>query len=185
MVLKQAEHMEVFDREDRWRRHFSFSHLYTGLGYPGISSFIGLRPESEEDPEPVPQEKKSELRELFLWLYGSKGEDRRPVIQSQNPDLRHLDAVVANRSAVAALRAGSELSYSFEISRPSPNVFEESLHAAKRYLEKARSLLTTGYDDSEQLLRVADEVANLADDLYSEMLRKRNPGKRRRAAKTD
>ena len=185
MVLKQAEHMEVFDREDRWRRHFSFSHLYTGLGYPGISSFIGLRPESEEDLEPVPRGKKVELRELFIWLYGSKGEDKPPVIQSQNPDLRRLDAVVANRSAIAAFRAGSELSYAFEISRPSPNVFEESLHAAKRNLEKARSLLTTGYDDSRQLLRVAEEVADLADDLYSEMLRKRNPGKRRRAAKTN
>ena len=53
MVIEQAERMEVFRREDRWHNHFSFSHLYTGIGYDGISAFIGLRPETDEDPEPV------------------------------------------------------------------------------------------------------------------------------------
>ena len=181
-VIEQAEQMRVFIRDDRWRRHFSFSHLYTGLDYPGISSFIGLRSESDESQEPVPKDKKEELRELCLWLYGSKKGERPPVIESQNPDLRHLDAVVANREAVAALRAGSELSRAFEISRPSSNVFEESLHAAKRNLEKAHSLLSTGYDSSEQLLAIAYDVWTLAEDLYLEMDRKRNPPRNRRTA---
>ena len=181
MVIEQAERWKVFDREDRSRRHFSFSHLYTGLDYTGISEFIGLSPEADDDPEPVPVEKKDELGELCRWLYGSKKEEVRPVVQSQNPDLRRLDGVVANREAVAALRAGTELSYSFEISRPSSNVFEESLHAAKRNLEKAHSLLSTGYDGSQQLLTVADDVADLAHDLYSEMERKSSPRRRRRA----
>ncbi len=182
MVVEQAERMKVFNRDDRWYNHFSFSHLYTGIGYDGISNFIGLRPEAEESEEPVSLEKKEELRELLLWLYGSKREDTRPVIQSQNPDLRDLNAVLANRESVAALRAGSQLTYALEISRPSSNVFEESLHAAKRNLEKAHSLLSTGYDGSEQLLTTANDVATLADDLYEEMERKRRPRRARRAA---
>ena len=121
----------------------------------------------------------------MLWLYGSKRAKTRPVIQAQNPDLRRLDAVVANRAAVAALRSGSELSVAFEISRPSTNVFEESLYAAKRELEKARSLLTTGYDGSPQLLAVAGDVADIADDLYREMESKSRPRRRRRTAKAD
>ena len=52
MVIEQAERMKVFNREDRYNRHFSFSHLYTGLGYDGIASFIGLHPEGEENVEP-------------------------------------------------------------------------------------------------------------------------------------
>ena len=183
MVIEQAERMKVFDPDDRYNRHFSFSHLYTGIGYDGIASFIGLRPETEENAEPVPIENKNELRELLLWLYGSKREDTRPVIRSQNPDLGHLDKVVSNREAVAALRSGSELTRAVEISRPTSNVFEESLHAAKRDLEKARSLLSTGYDGSEQLLTVADDVAELASDLYEEMYQKRSPRRDRRAAK--
>ncbi len=182
MVIEQAEQMKAFDREDRYNRHFSFSHLYTGISYDGIASFIGLLPDMEEGEEPVPLEKKNELRELCLWLYGSKRDDIRPVIRSQNPDLRNLDAVLTNREAVAALRAGSELTRAFEISRPSSTVFEESLHAAKRNLEKAHSLLSTAYDGSEQLIRIAGDVTDLAYDLYEEMERKRNPRPRKRTS---
>ena len=183
MVIEQAERMDVFDRDNRWRRHFSFSHLYAGLDYAGISAFIGLRPEGDEENEPVPEDNKEQLRELFLWLYGSKKEDIRPALRTQNPDLRRLDAVVANREAIAALRAGNELSVAFEISRPVSNVFEESLHSAKRDLEKARGLASTAYDGSEHLLRVAEEVATIADDLWADMDRMSRPRGRRRREK--
>ena len=183
MVVEQAERMDAFHREGRYHKQFYFSHLYTGIDYDGIASFIGLQDESEESEDPVPVDKKDELRDLCLWLYGSKKQDIRPVIRSQNPDLRNLDAVVANREAIAALRAGTELSRSFEISRPSGTVFEESLHAAKRNLEKARGLVSTGYDGSEQLLTVADDVAQLASDLYNEMYEKRSPRRERRSAR--
>ena len=107
----------------------------------------------------------------------------RPVIRSQNPDLRNLDAVVVNRSAVAALRAGIDLSRAYEMSRPSGTVFEESLHASKRELEKSKSLVSTGYDGSEPLLTVADDVAELASDLYDEMYKKNSPRRNRRSAR--
>ena len=175
MVIEQAERLKVFAREDRWRSHFSFSHIYTGLQYPGISSFISLRPESEGSEEPVPTQKKDELGELCLWMYGSKKADRQPVIQSQNPHLRQLDAVVRNKEALAALRRGDSLAYAYEASRPSSTVFVESLMASKHTLQKARGLLSSGYDGSEELLRTAGTVATLADDLYQEMDRKCNP----------
>ena len=185
MVLEQADRMNAFDREDRYHKHFSFSHLYTGIGRSGIASFIGLRPETEENEEPVPIEKKNELSDLCLWLYGSKREDKRPVIRSQNPDLGQLDAVVANREAVAALRAGTELSIAYDISKPSSTVFEDSLHTSKRELQKARGLVSTGYDGSKQLLSVAYDVAELADDLYREMNEKYSPRREDRAPRGD
>lgn len=182
MVIEQAERIAVFSREDRWYNHFSFSHLYTGIGYKGISDFIGLRTEADEEEEPVPISRQRELGELCLWMYGSKRENTPPVVQRQNPHLRQLEAVVANREALAALRDGYSLEIAFETSRPSTNVFEESLHAARRNLEKARALLSTGYDGSDELLRAAGTVANLADDLYEEMDRKRNPSRKKRVA---
>lgn len=185
VVIEQAESMKVFRREDRWPNHFYFSHLYTGIGYDGISTFIGLRPETEENQEPVPVRKEKELGELCLWMYGSKKEEMPPVIQRQNPHLRQLNEVLKNREALAALRDGAGLDYAFETSRPSSTVFEESLLTSKRNLERARSLLSTGYDGSEELLRRADEVAILADDLYREIVRKRNPDRQRRTAEAD
>ena len=185
MVIEQAEQLQVFSRDDRWRNHFSFSHLYTGLDYDGISTFIGLRPETEEDQAPVPLDKKGELGELCLLMYGSKKDQTPPVVQTQNPHLRQLDAVLSNREALAALRGGSDLGYAFEASRPSSTVFEESLLASKRNLEKAHSLLSTGYDSSKELLRITGTIADLAYDLYEEMDRKLNPKRKKRTAESD
>jgi len=183
MVLEQAERAKVYDREDRFRQRLAFSHLYTGLDYEGIGSFLNIAPKEKETDQPVPKNKLKELGELCVWLYGSKKEKQVPVVESQNPDLRQLNAVVANRESVAALRAGVGLAKAFEMSRPPTAVFEEALLAAKRELMTARSNLTTGYDDSEALLKIAGTVAEMADDIYEEMERKQkkvqlreNPG---------
>lgn len=173
MVLEQAETSGVFDRENRFRTRLAFSHLYTGLSYDGISSFLDLKPETEELANPVPDEKLKELGELMVWMYGDKRDKRPPIVESQNPDLRRLNAALQNREAIAAIRAGSDLDRAFEISRPSPSVFEGSIMSAKRELVTARAHLTTGYDKSEALLKIAGSVAELADDVYEEMKRKR------------
>lgn len=180
MVLEQAERVKVYDREDRFRQRLAFSHLYTGLDYDGIGSFLNIVAKEKETNDPVPKDKLKELGELCVWLYGSKKDKKPPVVESQNPDLRRLNAVVANREAIAALRAGTELGKAFEISRPPAAVFEEALLAAKRELTTARASLTTGYDNSEALLRIAGSIANMADDIYTEMDRKQTPQEKKK-----
>jgi len=180
MVLEQAEREGVYDREDRYRPRLAFSHLYTGLDYDGVISFLDLSPKEAETSDPVPPHKIKELGEFLVWLYGSKKERRPPVVQTQNPDLRLLNAVIGNREAVAALRAGEDLNQAYQISRPSDAVFEESLIAAKRELTTARGSLTTGYDNSEALLKIAGSIANMAEDIYNEMERKYRGGERQK-----
>ena len=181
MVINQAEEWRVFSRDDRWHNHFSFSHLYTGIDYPGISTFLGLSSTAEEDPAPVPDDKKAELGELCSWLYGSKRDNVHPLIESQNPHLKQLNAVLEDRAALSALRSGRDLRYASELSRPVVNVFEESIFTAKRSLEKARGLLSTAYDGSKDILVAASDVMELASDLYDEMDRKSRPAPRRRS----
>jgi len=180
MVIEQAERAGVFSREDVTRKTFAFSHLYVGLQREGIQKFLGIDDPTEETENPVPAEKISELGELCKWLYGSKEDNIEPVIQSQNPDLKNLDLVLQNREALAALRSGEPLSIALEFTQPAARVFEDQLMAAKRSLIKARGLLSEGYDGSEALLRIAGSVAEIADDLYDEMERKRNPEKKKR-----
>lgn len=175
MVLEQAEREGVFNRENVFRTRIAFSHLYTGLDYEGISSFLSIAPKETETDSPIPREKIKELGEFCVWLYGDRLQNRPPVVETQNPHLRMLNAVVANREAVSALRAGEDLSKSYEISRPATSVFEEALLASKRDLTTARAALSSGYDNSLELLRIAGSVANMADDLYTEMDRKANP----------
>lgn len=179
MVLEQAERERVYNREKRFYQRLAFSHLYTGLDLSGISEFLQIAPKESETDSPVPDERIQELGELCTWLYGNKREKIPPVVKSQNPDLRRLNAVVAHREAIASLRAGDDLAHAFEISRPSDAVFEEALLAAKRALTTAISELTTGYDKSEALIKIAGSVANLADDIYTEMERKRNGSKKK------
>ena len=180
MVIEQAEKAGVFERNNRWHRHFSFSHLYTGLQSRGISTFIGLRSEAEEERMPVPDDKIDELGELCIWMYGNKNEGVEPAIKRQNPDLRRLDSVVRREEALAALRSGRPLEEAFELSRPASGVFLETLVEAKLNLQKGRGLVTTGYDGSLEPIQTAAEVAEIAQDLYEEMGRRRGKGKKRR-----
>lgn len=187
MVIDQAEREKIYSTEDRFRNRLAFSHLYTGLDYEEISSFIGIDTEIGESNSPVKlPEKKTELRELLVWLYGSKSENKPPVVESQNPDLKKLREVIGNREALAALRSGAELSKAHEISRPASAVFEEALLASKRDLTTAKAHLSTGYDKSEELLRIAGSIAGIADDIYDEMDRKyHNESKQKKTRLTE
>lgn len=179
MVIEQAERLRVYHRDDRSRTRFAFSHLYTGLDGDGISSFLELKASEEESTNPVPTKKKKELGELCVWLYGSKKDNKLPVVQTQAPDLWRLNDVLKSREATAALRDDNDLESAYELSRPQNAVFEEALLRAKRELVRARATLTTGYDKSEALLRIAEDIAELADDVYAEMERKQKPRRRR------
>lgn len=179
-VIEQAEETRTFERDDRWHRGFYFSHLYTGLGYPGFTEYLDLKPESAEDKNPVPEERLDNLRQLLTWLYGSKRDKQPPLIKSQNPDLARLEAVLRNRESIAALKTGTDLVAAFEMTRPVSTVLEEELVKAKQSLQKARGILTTGYDRSEGLLNLAGQIADIADDLCAEMARLREPRQKRR-----
>lgn len=178
-VLEQAEREKVYDRENRFHKRFSFSHLYTGLGYDGIMGFLSLESADPENPQPVPGDKIRELGELFVWLYGDKKREIPPVVKSQNPHLRQLDEVLKSKEAVTALRGGKELSLALELGRPAETVLQEALHNAKHELQRARGYMTTGYDGSDELLRVVATIADLADDIYREMETKKSPSGRR------
>lgn len=180
MVLEQAEKAGVYNREDRWNNRLFFSHLYTGLDRDGIRTFLQLAPKEDESLEPIPNDKLKELGELCVWLYGNKKERVAPLINNQNPDLKHLDEVIANREALMALRATHDLESAYEISRPSGAVFEEALLTAKRNLAKAQSHLTTGFNNAQDLLNTAETVADMADDLVVQMRNKMQGDKRRR-----
>ena len=171
MVLEQAKSARVFDPEDRYKEHFSFSHLTTGLGYAGIQTFLGL-PKGQDTigkKRPVPPSRVQQLGELMVWLYGSKSQNSPAVVQSQNPDLRRLDEVLRSKEATIALRKGLPLAVSLEISKGDERVFREALIEAKQNLQKARGTVLTGYTSNADLLVTAEEIAELARTLVSDM----------------
>lgn len=173
MVIEQAEKAKVFSREDVPAKRLYFSHLYNGLNHENIKNYIGLSEFNEDAEELVPKEKLEELGELLKWMFGSKKNEAKPLVVSQNPDLKHLGMALGSKESVAALRANQTLEVAYEISLPDPLKFEQSLNDAKRALYNVQKYLATGFDGkSRELLQTAVTVADLADSIFNGMKEK-------------
>ena len=118
-VLDQAEKARIFDIHDRYpERAFAFSHLYTALTRPQYRDYLGLLAEwrtNEPKANPVPKSHLENLRHEMVWLFGSKSDDIRPVIRSQNPHIKWLGAVLQNPTARAVMLARNDLQEAYKL----------------------------------------------------------------------
>ena len=182
MVLRQAEESGRFNLDDRWKKHFSFSHLYTGLDYQNIQELLGIDNENSFRPNPIPKKRLDALGDLCLWLYGQKSTDTQPLVQSQNPDLRRLDSAIGNHDGLIALRRGLPLDVVIDISIGDEELFKGHLLEARHRLQEARGKQLTGDTGDGATLRTANEILELADRLVSDMedhRRQQRAGRRR------
>lgn len=151
-VLRQAEKFG-FDKSNHFKNRFFFSHLYTALDQPDFQKFLGLESESSLKSDPVPRSKKSMTLELMTWLYGNKTDGIAPVVVKQNPDLSKLREVIASPSALAALRSGTSLQMSHDISIGDRRRFEDGIYRAEEYLKQALSVSLKGFDKNNEVMR--------------------------------
>ena len=172
-VIQQAEAQGQFSVEDRWRNKFYFSHLYTALDYSEFQNFLGFTAEGSLRDNPVPRSKLENLDLVLLWLYGKRSGNIEPVVQKQNPDLGMLRDVLGKKSALAALRSGYGLKRAHEISIGDDRRFTDALTSAKEELQRARAVVTTGYDGDEELFHVIQDIQALAEALKNDMEQKR------------
>jgi len=186
MVLQQAERAKVYSLEDRAKKNLPFSHLYISLDYDGFQNFLKLSSEDEESATPVPEAKLSQLGQVMRWLFGHKREGKQPIIESQNPDLRHLDKVLRSNEACRALERGSSLADAYEQADPAKDRLRAHLLDAMSKLQSALGVITEGFEGEEDILRTSGTVAELADKVYEELENKlresraQNSGKKRR-----
>ena len=165
MVLRQAQSTGEFELEDRWRKHFSFSHLYTGLDNPILQDFLGIDDQNSYQPNPVPSEHISNLGELCLWVFGRESTDTRPMVKTQNPDLHNLISAIGSRDGLAALRRGLSLKVARDISRGDKTLFNEYLLEVRYLLQQARGKQLTGDSGDSSTLLTAEEILDLAHQL--------------------
>ncbi|WP_204340849.1 hypothetical protein [Rhizobium ruizarguesonis] len=161
-VLAQAEEEEVYLIDDRFKKSFSFSHLYTGLSYLEFTDYLGMeRTVRTEDPirQPIDRNKFNELRQLLIWLYGSKSEATAPVVQSQNPDLGKLRDVLGSKAATVELETRGDLISALVTATPKHVRFSKHLVDANAELLRAQETLD-GFDPLTQseLHQIAQSV---------------------------
>jgi hypothetical protein len=179
MIVEQAEEARVFKRSDIAKNKFHFNYIYTGMDYPGIIQFLGLRTKGTTDRKPVPTSKTKNLGDLMLWLYGRESSNTDSLIRSQNPDLKTLDTILLTEAGVKALRDGLPLSVAHDIGQGDERIFRKSLQDAKQALQKAHGTLTTGYASSEDdVLSLATDVESLAHALVDAMEAKKTKDRR-------
>ena len=172
-VLQQAERRGLFRFDDVYPgRSFAFSHLYTALTRPGYREFLGLPDDwrsADPVPDPVPETSLPNLRQLLRWLYGSKQDNVRPVVVSQNPNVRELGEILAHPKARAIMAAQQDLRAAYtEVDTPGLQ-FERSLVDAHRNLEKALSKVDAFVGGDETLVQLAREVSSKASILLTVM----------------
>lgn len=181
MVIKEAEKRVSFHADDTYNGRIYFSHLYTAIGYEGFKKYLNIT-FNDDGSIIIPDDRTKHLENVMTWLYGIRSEDIKPVIRTQNPDLRHLDSVLNNREATVALSAGATLDEAYEIARGGSEILEEALMKAKMAIQKALAN-SSYYDGNEENLRSAGTIANAADTLYKTFLDKyltKNPQKSER-----
>lgn len=169
VLLEQAEKMTEFQRNDRNRNRFYFSHLYTAVDYPEVQEFLGTDPVKSLREDPIAKQYLPHLEELMVWLFGSKERNIEAVIRTQAPDLSYLRSVIGNKQALSALRSGITLHRAHAISLGDSRRFEEALTQAKDALQEAKGTVTTGYKGSRDLLAQMESIEALTASLSSEM----------------
>ena len=175
-VLDQAKAEGLFDIDDRHTKKLNFSHLYTALSRSQYMEYLGLGAAwTRYDPEPdqVPRERLGELRNVFVWIYGSKKDEVRPVVRSQNPDIKHLGEVIAHTQARHVLETKRNLDEAHASTQPVDRQFTASLIRARDDIRDAAGSLRA-YDGRDQsLLDIAEDVKETADTVHARMLKKR------------
>ena len=158
-ALKQASE-DGFDRDDRSKPRFAFSHLYTALTRVSVREFLGLTPEdltAPPRPNPVSPTNRDRLQTLMSWLYGQERRGEPTLIQSQNPNLNQLSDVLGNTEAQQMLLAKRDLQAAFERVEPPSSRFSDALMKAAKQCEDAMAV-SGAYDGDPTLYRVATNM---------------------------
>ncbi len=137
--------------------------------------FLGLEAawfRYDPNPDPVPADGLEPLREVLKWLYGSREADVLPVVQSQNPDIKHLGEVLASSEGLTVLRGTGSLSEAHASTQPADRKFSESLLRARREVREASNSLR-GFDGRDvALVDIAEDIFETAQTIHDRMKKK-------------
>lgn len=178
-VLKQANDAGVFSMEDRYpTRKLHFSHLYVALTRSQVREYLGLPTTfsgAEITDNPIPPDKLKQLGKFCTWLYGSKKDNHKPVVASQNPDVKNLSEVLADEKALALLEMHRDLYRAHAALTPDDVLFQEALYRAEDSAKKALSNVHS-YSGTETLYNTALTLKEVATQLCLNMKIRREGG---------
>jgi hypothetical protein len=145
----------------------SFSLLTVAMNNVKLREHIGASLGSRLDPgaPPIPEEKKSQLRELLTWVYGDG--DVAPKI-SDSREMTKLGKVVGSEIGLAALRNGATLALAEQtMDEDLPNAGRrliKHLTASRNSLQSASAFIEEGADQQE-VIELIEEIRDALNAL--------------------
>ncbi len=171
-VLNQAQEEAIFSVDDRATRKFPFSHLYTALSRSEYMKYLGLDEgwtRFDPKPSPINKENLPKLAEVLNWVFGSKQGDQRPVVQSQNPDIKNLGTVLAHSGAVHVLREQRDLEKALSQAVPPEEKLSSALVRCRDELREAVNNLRAFSGTDRALFEIVEDIVDLTETLRSRM----------------
>ena len=179
-VLDQARDNGVFDIEKRFTVRFNFSHLYTALSRPPYLEYLNIPSDwSRYDPKPNPvaREEFPKLKKMLVWIYGSKEDNLRPVVRTQNPDIKRLGEVLEHPEGLHVLEATSDLDLAHAVTESINRRFSRSLVRARESIKDTFSSIRAYDGQDYSLLQIAADVKETSDTVYQRMHKKSSEAK--------
>jgi hypothetical protein len=137
LTLQQAEREIEFSPREAYSKRY-FGTFYTLLGSQEVQGFLDLKADPLT-PNPVPPERKDQLREFISWTIGTK--NAPPIVNSRAQ--QKLDAVLSSPSAL-------------QYFRNKRNIDGALLYTEANSGQIAEKLLTAAYTVEECLPKVFD-----------------------------
>ena len=170
-VLEQASEEGIFYIEDRHSslKVFPFSHLYTALTRKEYQQYLGLQKNVLKNP--VPAENLSRLEKVLHWIYGSKSDDIRPVIKSQNPDIKNLGTVLSHSRALAVLESRNDLDEAIKQTISPGIALKDSLVAALFNAKEALGYSSDVINIDEDTQELALQLKKTTESVYQLLIK--------------
>ena len=175
-VLEQASKEELFEIDDRDTPKFNFSHLYTALSRSQYMDYLGLASGwSRHDPQPdqIPEDKLPELKNVLVWIYGSKSAAAQPVVRVQNPDIKRLGEVLEHTEARHVLEQKGDLDQAHASTESVDSRFTAALIRSRDSIRDAAGALRAYDGEDQSLLDIAEDVKETTDTVVQRMKKKR------------
>jgi hypothetical protein len=142
-----------------------FSLITTALTYSNIVQFLGLT--SNTDPS-LKRLVDRHLQELTSWMFERGPENTTRLGESRN--LKKLNAVVNNKSALAAFRKGSSLDDASMLTGVPAEVFHLAISKARGHLQNAREYIYKVKEPNESDAEVLVDIIDQAGFLHRSLI---------------
>lgn len=161
-LLERANDLGILHRLKLEADDIPFSLLTTGIGWEGISGFIGLEGAGDVEAKGL---KEKEFEEFFGWVFDKNNRSHTVLGESRN--FSKLARVVANPTALVALRRGDSLDTADLMTSGPLEAIRNHLFNAEKSLQTAQETLTLaeGLEDAD--VAHADRIRKASISLHS------------------